>query len=446
MPNMPGWKAILASLEREDRSQKTAIAPNQKMFKNGDCQTEISNRSHPLRHNIKPGDKVKVTANNTGAVRHKNGRPIFTTIQPGEVFTVAEVTDEGFPRPQVWVEVAPGVSQPLFLEDVAPVSAHVDQAPRTLDKVELGVMTMVDAVSTGLKKLSPVMFLCSLFDNGRLPVMLKKSAIILAVVALLGTAAFGTSFKSYLTTGLDKTRSAVKAEIPLEFEIDRAKKLVSDLKPDLKAGLAAVSREKVQIERLSERIAASEQSLQSQRDEILTLKSDLETAATSNVSFTYGQKDYSREEVERDLAARFERFRINEENLKGYRALLVMQQKNLAAAQEQLSTLMSQKSELEVKIEGLRSKLQMVNVAKTASEYNFDSSHLGEAKALVEEISQRLDAEEKLVNADGELLNEIDLSKQAPGIQPRTERITDRVEAYFAPKPDTAKVAADKGA
>ena len=53
------------------------------------------------------------------------------------------------------------------------------------------------------------------------------------------------------------------------------------------------------------------------------------------------------------------------------------------------------KRQLEVDVENLEARLKMVEVAQTASNYQFDDSQLGRVKELIGDLRSRLSVEEK---------------------------------------------------
>jgi hypothetical protein len=68
----------------------------------------------------------------------------------------------------------------------------------------------------------------------------------------------------------------------------------------------------------------------------------------------------------------------------------------------------------------------MVEVAQTTSDFNFDDSQLSRTKELVQEISDRIEVAERLVNADTRFQDRIPLDG------PEVERdITEEVADYF---------------
>src|SRR5690606_7026193 len=144
---------------------------------------------------------------------------------------------------------------------------------------------------------------------------------ILGTVGLfvLGTFVFGRDIGSYMRTGASSVRQAVKAEVPLEFEVERARKMVEDLVPDIRNCMHIVAEQQVDIEYVDEHVAEPEAQLAKQKDAILALRSDL---TTGDERFVYASHTYTADEVKRDLAQRFERYKGAEETLKRDRQIL----------------------------------------------------------------------------------------------------------------------------
>ena len=111
--------------------------------------------------------------------------------------------------------------------------------------------------------------------------------------------------------------------------------------------------------------------------------------------------------------------------------------KSLAAARQKLEGMLAQKRQLQVEVENLEARNQMVAAAQTTSNYQFDDSQLGRVKELVQNLKTRLEVSEKMVNAESEFQGEIPLDKASP------QNIVDQVGDYFGEKkPDAKTVAA----
>ena len=59
--------------------------------------------------------------------------------------------------------------------------------------------------------------------------MIKKIAIGSAATLLVGTFVFGRDVFSYISTGAGSVRDAVLSEVPIEFELERAREMVEEV-------------------------------------------------------------------------------------------------------------------------------------------------------------------------------------------------------------------------
>jgi hypothetical protein len=260
--------------------------------------------------------------------------------------------------------------------------------------------------------------------------MIKKA--ILASVATFVVAAlfFGRDAMSYVTTSAGWVQDSVKDNVPIEFEIERARKMVKDLVPDIRANMHVIAKEEVSVAQLEKQISDAEEMLVQDRTNLMRLKNDL---AGGDDVFQYAGRSYSSDQVKIDLANRFERFKTNDATLTSLREIHKARERGLEGARQKLEGMLASKRQLEVEVENLEARLKMVEAAQTTAEYNFDDSRLSRAKELVGDLRTRLEVSEKLVNSTGYFNDEIPLEETAP------ENIVDDVTQYFGS--DTAKVA-----
>jgi chromosome segregation ATPase len=262
--------------------------------------------------------------------------------------------------------------------------------------------------------------------------------MIWAGVALVGltTFVFGKDAWNYVVNGTKAVREnvqdAVKSEIPIEFEVQRAREMVEDLVPDIRKCMHVIAEQQVDVEARHDEIASRETALDEQRDAILALRSDLESGKTQ---FVYKKRVYSEDEVRRDLATRFERFKIAEETLDRDRQIAAAREKALAANEEKLAGMLRAKQDLEVRIEQLEARVKSVRAAETVSNLEIDDSQLSRAKSLIRELNKQLDVKERLMDAEGKFSGLIPVEAGARDVP---EDIESRVDEYFAPKADPA--------
>lgn len=238
-----------------------------------------------------------------------------------------------------------------------------------------------------------------------------KKLIAMGLIGGLGAAALcGTAGWSYLRTGYREARESVRQNVPIEWEIKRARQMIDDLKPEIARNMQIVAREEVEVQRLTENIENKREMLTKARQDILRLKGDLESGS---VRFVYAGRKYSAEQVKDDLAGRFKQFQVHEKTTDKLNQVLTAREKNLDAARRKLDEMLSAKRQLEVEIENLQARLTMVQVAQTASPVALDDSQLSHTKQLLDNIRTRIDVAEKMVASEGILDGAIPLEEAA---------------------------------
>jgi hypothetical protein len=263
--------------------------------------------------------------------------------------------------------------------------------------------------------------------------MMKKMLVVGGGVVLVGLVFVGRDAYSYLRTTAGYMTDAVQESVPIEFQIDRARGMVQDLVPEVRKNMHIIAKEEVEVQRLDEQIAQGDTRLGKEKDQVLRLKTDV---ASNKPTFQYAGRSYTADEVRTDLAARFERYKTGEATLASLKEIRNARQKSLVAARQKLEGMLASRRQLQVEVENLEARLQMIAAAKATSNYQFDDTRLGRVKELVSNLRGRLEVAEKLVNAEVYYHDEIPLDKAAP------ENIVEQITEHFAPKaPPAGKVA-----
>jgi peptidoglycan hydrolase CwlO-like protein len=239
--------------------------------------------------------------------------------------------------------------------------------------------------------------------------MLKKTLIIGGIVLLVGGIIAGKNARSYVKTSVSRVKHAFKDNVPIEYEIDRARTMIKDLRPEIEQNMKLIAQEEVEVEKLRRQIESGEEQLAKCKGDILRLTTDLDEGGSV---FTYAGHTFTKSEVESDLSNRFERFKTKDATVLNLKKVLTAREKGLDAARQKLDGMLAAKRQLEVNIENLEARLTMVEVAQTTSEFNFDESHLSRTKELIDEIQTRIDVAERLVNAETHFADEIPLDAE----------------------------------
>lgn len=255
--------------------------------------------------------------------------------------------------------------------------------------------------------------------------MIKKMALGTLAVAAVGGLLFGRDACSYVRTSVTSVRDSMKREVPVEFEIQRARDEVKQLLPAIKRSMHVIAEEEVGIEHLREGIAQKEQRLAEQEEAILALSADLKSGDTH---FVYHGRRYNLGQVEKDLAERFNRYTVLEETVNREQQMLAAREQALAAHRETLEGMLSARKDLEVELEQLEARLRTVEAREQISELAIDDSQLARVKALIKEIDNRLDVEEKVLDSEGNFAGLIPVEQDE---EVNADNILEKIDSHF---------------
>ena len=255
--------------------------------------------------------------------------------------------------------------------------------------------------------------------------MLKKGLIGAAVLAALGTFVFGRDVLSYASTWGGSVRDAVKSEVPLEFEIERARTEVENLVPDIRDMMHVIASAQVDIDHKAQDVDRKTGRLDTQKRAILALRNDLDTGRTE---FVYASHTYTADDVRKDLEKRFKQYKVSENSLESDVQILSAWKKTMAANQEKLDTMLTAKQDLEVQIEQLGARLRTVEAAEATATLSFDDSKLARAKKLIAELNKQLDVRERQASLEGQVNGLIPVEDTTESTE---ASITSRIDDYF---------------
>ncbi|MBA3315993.1 MAG: hypothetical protein H0T47_22230 [Planctomycetaceae bacterium] len=258
--------------------------------------------------------------------------------------------------------------------------------------------------------------------------MLKKMVIGTVGAAALGTFVFGTSALSYMRTGVHEVREAVRSEVPLDFEIARAKQEIENIAPEIERCMHVIAEQQYDIEQREGEIARRTDELSGQKQSILALRQDLDTGRDV---FVYASRRYSADDVREDLARRFDRFKTSEETLSRDQQIVDARRKALAANEEKLDNMLAVKKDLAVKIENLEARLNAVQASEAISDLRIDDSQLARAKQLIRDLDKKIGTRETLLSNDGRFTGAIpvEVDRQT---KKAVENVEAEVDAYFS--------------
>ncbi len=229
---------------------------------------------------------------------------------------------------------------------------------------------------------------CSLIKKGLLGASLGAGALYVA---------FGTPAPSYVWTAVHRVRDNVKSQVPVQFEIDRAREEIIGLEPAIRDNIENLARATVEVEHLDREIVAIKGNLGSEKKILTALRESLNTGdfrLTGNVTYTA-------DEVKGELKSRYDHYKQVGELLKDKEDTLKAKQKAVIAARQQLAQMSAAKQGLLTKLAGIEARLKMIQTTKETNEFDFDDSSLARAKASVAALEKRLDVMARTAEMEG---------------------------------------------
>jgi len=262
--------------------------------------------------------------------------------------------------------------------------------------------------------------------------MVKRVIVGSVATLLLGFFFFGRDAVSYVRTSTGYVKDSVQNSVPMGFQLDRARGMIKDLTFEVRKNMHVIAKEEIEVERFQKQIDAAQAALAKDKESLLKLKTDL---ASGKKAFEYGGRKYTVEQVRTDLANRFERYKTSEATLASLQDIHRARQRSLDAARQKLEGTLAAKRQLQVEVENLDARRQMIAAAQTTSNFQFDDSQLGRVKELVTDLRTRLDVAERLVNAEGTYHDEIPVDQATPA------NIVEQISEHFAePKAEKPQV------
>ncbi len=258
-------------------------------------------------------------------------------------------------------------------------------------------------------------------------------AVVLGVVFVAGRGAVG----SYLRMAFDEARQEAKNMVPIEWELKRARQMIGRLEPEIEQQVERVIREQIEVAKLQRQLKKNEERLAKCKRDVLRLRDDLESGSAH---YVYAGRSFTEEQVRADLANRFGHYKDLEGVTEKLRKILEIRQRKLDAAQQKVAAMRMAKRKLEVEIEHLAARLEMVQVAQTSSSLTVDDSHLSRTRELLEEIETRLDVNEQMLQTKAELVDRIPLDDSNTSARHVAEEVT----RYF--EQDESSAAREAGA
>ena len=263
--------------------------------------------------------------------------------------------------------------------------------------------------------------------------MLKKMLIGTAVLTGVSLLVVGPAVFSHAKHALGAVRQSVEEAFPIEYELQRAERLVRDIGPEIDKARRAVAEEQVEISDLEREVLGLEKRINDGERKVKVKHAALKTGEKS---FTFAGRVYTRSQVENDLRLTFDEFRNSQLLIEGKKKLLEARTASLAAAIQKLENVRAQETTMAANIESLRARLRQTEALEAVSgRVVLDDGALAQAKEILGRCKKRIEVAAKMVENDtGTPSGTI----PAEAVEPRD--ISAEVDRYFQ-GPETEKAA-----
>ncbi len=216
---------------------------------------------------------------------------------------------------------------------------------------------------------------------------IARNWVALGAVALVVSSLGVATTWSYLKTAWSEVGRQIRDATPISFDLKRLDQMIRDLEPEIRRNQKVVAQLEVEVEYLQREVAQMEAQQQKALAQMRKLR---EALRQEQSEYRFGDRIYTRAEVERDLARRLERYQTQQDHLAAKRQLLAQRRQTLHAAEAKVSQYRQQYENLLAKAEQLQAELKLAEAAAAAGELHMDGSKLAEAKELAREVETRI--------------------------------------------------------
>jgi chromosome segregation ATPase len=200
-----------------------------------------------------------------------------------------------------------------------------------------------------------------------------------------------TNLCSYASTLWAKGQRAVKGQVPRQFELDRIRNEIEKLDGDVRAMLGPIAEKQATVNRLKSEVETARAEHKKMRERLIALTQQVETG---NAEICYeGNSKCTLNEAKAKLALDFALFKTADASLKSREQLLKAQEQNIAFAHKQLSKIVEQKRNFEVRLAQLEATEEHLNLQQVTSPLHFDESRVADIKNTLDAIQHSQQAD-----------------------------------------------------
>ena len=255
--------------------------------------------------------------------------------------------------------------------------------------------------------------------------LIKYSAGTLLAVFLGGFLLFGSDLTSMIRTSASSIRQSAREQVPVEFELDRAKDQINEILPDLQSQVRMIAEEEVAISRLEKEVTSDLAHLDKLERTIASLRGK---ADTKNVSLKAGALPMDHQQLTKQLQFRFSHFKQAKHSIQSKQRLLEKRRQGLAASLNLLQEMRLRQSELKLKVESLAAQHRLIKASKVESGTLVDGSQLSKADQLLGQIENRLAVAQRVLAYENDTM---DVAAEEETVD--SQSVLAEIDQYFSP-------------
>lgn len=229
--------------------------------------------------------------------------------------------------------------------------------------------------------------------------LIKWTFLSAVVLGVGGYFFLGKNAFSYAETAIQDMKSSVRDNVPIDFELRRARTLIEKIDPEIQEARRDVARAEVEFEGLQTDIRRLEQAIAKNETKVKRLRGFVAVAESDAVPASASYAELPPIGIVRsDLARTFDLYKNQLELRDSKKRLIDRQARVLDAARNKLHAVRSERQNVADLVAKLETrKRQLDAMAATARRFDIDTSALGEARELLDSIKKRLDVTQKMI-------------------------------------------------
>jgi hypothetical protein len=250
--------------------------------------------------------------------------------------------------------------------------------------------------------------------------LVNRLTVLIVAGIVISSVGVGTGW-SYLRTAHGALGQSLRDAVPIEFDLKRLQQMTEDLIPEIRSNQKIAAQLDVEIEYLDRDVQALRQTQEQATEQMRKLRLALDE---SKDSFTFGGKQFTRDQIEHDLALRLERFDDGKKQLAAKEHILTTRRHTLAAATDRIHEFQQQQELLAQKVESLKGELKLAELADASGSFQFDNSKMAQAKEVEAQVEKRIHVLQKLVEGERQVAGEIP-------VETDSRPVTQKYDEYF---------------